>query len=152
MVAFTNSITIDKPLAEVFAFVSDQRNNPKWNYYVMSVEKINDVNGVGAEYLQTRKRDKQRFGVVVHKVNERLVIQSLPGQRLAVRRQLMFEGDEKSTTIHDQIGFKMPLPGFLAKLFLKGPQKAVKQNLEKLKQLLETGHVVLQDGREIHYE
>jgi hypothetical protein len=45
----------------------------------------------------------------------------------------------------------MPLPGFLAKLFLKGPQKAVKQNLEKLKQLLETGHVVLQDGREINY-
>ena len=152
MLSISNSITIDKPLSEVFAFVSDQRNNPKWNYYVMSVEKMNDAMGVGAEYLMIRKRDKQRFGVVVHKENERLVLQSLPGQRLAVRRDLVFTGDDKQTTIHDQIHFKVPLPKFLSGLLLKGSKNGVKQNLEKLKQLLETGSAVLQDGRKVSYE
>jgi uncharacterized membrane protein len=139
MVVFTNSITIDKPLSEVFAFVSDQRNNPKWNYYVTQVEKINDAEKEGAEYLQIRKSDRQKIGVVRYRLNEHIVIQTLPRERPKVRREMIFKGDEKSTTIHDQIGFKMPLPGFLAKLFLKGPQKAVKQNLEKLKVLLEKG-------------
>ncbi|MEQ9007594.1 MAG: hypothetical protein RLP12_06900, partial [Ekhidna sp.] len=73
-----------------------------------------------------------------------------PGQRLSVRRNLVFEGDEKRTTIHDQINFKVPLPKFLSLLILKGPIKGVKQNLEKLKTLLETGNVVLQDGREFN--
>lgn len=151
MLHITNSITIYKPLSEVFAFVHDQCNNPKWNYYVRSVEKTNDVVGVGAEYLQTRKRDRQRFGVVVHKENAHLVIQSLPGQRLALRRKMVFTGDEKQTIIQDQIDFKVPLPQFLSSLILKGPRNGVKQNLEKLKTLLETGHTVLQDGREVYY-
>ncbi|WP_420316090.1 SRPBCC family protein [Ekhidna sp.] len=151
MLSISNSISIDKPLSDVFAFVSDQGNNPKWNYYVRSVEKINDEEGIGAEYLQIRKKDKQKFNVIVFKENERIIIQSLPGQRPSVRRDLRFDGDEKQTTIHDQIDFKVPLPKFLSSLILKGPQKGVKQNLAKLKILLETGHVVLQDGREINY-
>ncbi|WP_421764725.1 hypothetical protein [Ekhidna sp.] len=152
MLSISNTISIDKPLSEVFAFVSDQRNNPKWNYYVMSVEKTNEIEGVGAEYLQTRKSDEQKFGVVVFKVNKRLVIQSIPGQRLKVRRELIFKGNEKQTIIYDQIDFKVPLPKFLSSLILKGPRNGVKQNLAKLKQLLETGHVVLQDGREVLYK
>ncbi|MEP0987548.1 SRPBCC family protein [Ekhidna sp.] len=152
MLSISNSITINRPLSQVFAFVSDQRNNPKWNYYVMSVEKTNEIKGVGAEYLQTRKSDQQKFGVVVFKVNKRLVIQSILGQRLKVRREFIFEGNEKQTIIYDQIDFKVPLPKFLSSLILKGPRNGVKQNLAMLKQLLETGHVVLQDGREVLYK
>ena len=152
MLSFTNSITIDKPLSEVFSFVSDQRNNPKWNYYVLKVEKTNEEVWLGAEYLQTRKRDKQKFGVIVFKKNERIVIQTLPGQRLVIRRDLVFKGDEKRTTICDQIDIKVPVPQFLSSLILSGPRRGVKQNLKKLKDLLETGYVVLQDGREVYYK
>lgn len=151
MLSITNSISIEKPLAEVFAFVGDQRNNPKWNYYIHQVEKTNDLVGVGAEYLQTRKSDKHRLGIIVFNVNKRLVIQSMPGQSPAVRRELIFNGDEKRTTIQDQIDFKVPLPMFLSSLILSGPRKGVKQNLEKLKELLETGSVVLQNGKEVSY-
>ena len=151
MLSITNSILIDKPLKEVFAFVSDPCNNPKWNYFVQSVEKMNEEEGIGAEYLQTRKRDKQKFGILVYKANERVVIQSLPRERLYVRRDMRFEGDNNQTTIMDQIDFKAPLPQFLSGLLLRGPKNGVKQNLEKLKQLLETGSVILQDGRKVHF-
>ncbi|WP_424963698.1 SRPBCC family protein [Ekhidna sp.] len=152
MLSITNSITIDKPLQEVFAFVSDPCNNPKWNYYVQKVEKINESEGIGAEYLQTRKRDKQKFGILVFKANERVVIQSLPHERLYVRRDMRFEGNANQTTIMDQIDFKIPLPQFLSGLVLRAPKNGVKQNLEKLKQLLETGSAVLQDGMKVSYE
>lgn len=149
MLTITNSITIDKPLSEVFTFVSDQCNNPKWNYFVQKVEKTNDLEGIGAEYLQIRKRDRQKFGIVVFKINERVVIQSLPSERLQIRRDLRFDGDGKQASIMDQIDFLVPVPRFLSGLVLRGPRDGVKQNLEKLKQLLETRSVVLQDGREI---
>ena len=149
MIKITNQITIAKPLSEVFAFVSDPTNNATWNYYVTSVEKVNDVSGVGAEYLQTRKSDKQKFHLTVYRENERCVMQTLPREKPAVRREVNFEGDEKQTIIHDVIELKVLLPSFLAKLFSGGPRKAVRQNLEKLKELLETGKVTLQDGREI---
>jgi uncharacterized membrane protein len=34
---FENTILIDRPTDEVFAFLSDFENIPKWNYYVLEV-------------------------------------------------------------------------------------------------------------------
>jgi uncharacterized membrane protein len=31
---FENTIPIDRPIDEVFAFLSDFENIPKWNYYL----------------------------------------------------------------------------------------------------------------------
>jgi len=151
MLSFKNAITIEKPLQEVFEFVSDQCNNPKWNYFVTSVEKTNDLFGMGAEYLQTRKTDQQRFVIVEYRINEMIIVQTLPGERPSARRTMKFEGSEKRSVIQDQMEFKMPLPRFFSRLFLRGPQKAVKENLEKLKILLETGQVILQNGEQSVY-
>lgn len=151
MKGFENTITIERPLDEVFRFVSDQCNNPKWNYFVMQVEKLNSISGAGAEYLQTRKTDQQRFIIKEYKANRQVMIETLPGERPAVTRKIWFEGDANRTLIRDQITFKLPIPTFLARLVLKRPKKAVKENLEKLKILLESGQVVLQDGRNSFY-
>ena len=35
MLAFENTIRIDRTVAEVFAFLSDFEHIPKWNYYVL---------------------------------------------------------------------------------------------------------------------
>ena len=40
MLEFANTIYVDRPLAEVFNFLSDFENIPKWNYYVLEVTKI----------------------------------------------------------------------------------------------------------------
>ena len=34
---FQNVIEIKAPVTEVFEFVADMRNTPKWNYFVMRV-------------------------------------------------------------------------------------------------------------------
>ena len=129
--------------------MSDQRNNPKWNYYVKKVEKTNKRVGIGAEYLQVRKRDEQMIRVEEYLEYERIVIGTLPGERPAAVRKLTLSGDEQQTTIKDQIELRTPIPSFLSRLFVRVPQTAVKQNLQKLKTLLEEGQVILQDNREV---
>ena len=39
MIDFENTIVIQRPVEEVFAFVANFENVPKWNYYVMSVRQ-----------------------------------------------------------------------------------------------------------------
>ena len=151
MLSFKNSISIEKPLQEVFEFVSDPVNNTKWNYFLTRVEKINNQEGRGAEYLQFRKTDQQKFSIHEYKSNELVVLQTLPGERPSVNRRMVFVGDEKQCTIHDQMVFRVPLPRLFSRLLLGGPRKAVRQNLEKLKTLLETGQVILQDGQHSTY-
>ena len=55
---FQNVIEIKAPVTEVFEFVADMRNTPKWNYFVTRViqENGNDP-ALGARYHQTRQTD-----------------------------------------------------------------------------------------------
>ena len=149
MITLKNTILIEVLLPEVFAFVSDPRNNPKWNYYIVQVEKLNSLEGEGAAYLQTRKTDRQKLKVMDYQENERLVVQTLPGERPAARRTMVFEAEGNRTRILDQLDLLVPIPGFLSGWLGKRPGNAVRQNLEKLKELLESGSVVLQDGRSV---
>jgi hypothetical protein len=60
MLEFENTIRIDRPVDEVFAFLSDFENIPKWNYYVLEVRQLSDNPvGVGTTYHQVRKTDEQ---------------------------------------------------------------------------------------------
>ncbi len=52
---FTNTITIDRPPAEVFAFLAQFENVPRWNYAISETRKISrGPVGVGSRYVQAR--------------------------------------------------------------------------------------------------
>lgn len=148
MMSFSNTILIERPLEEVFDFLSALENGPKWNYYVQSVVKTTpDVDGIGAEYHQKRIKDKQRFVIVELIANKRLVVRTLPGTKPYLERATVFKPQEDSTLIEDSIRLNTAFPGFMEKWFAGKPQKAVAENLAKLKELLEKGATTLQDGR-----
>lgn len=51
-----NAITIDRPVAEVYRFLADGLNNPKWQSAVISISLASGSAGaVGAVYKQTLK-------------------------------------------------------------------------------------------------
>jgi uncharacterized protein YndB with AHSA1/START domain len=54
-VKFTNTITINRPPATVFAYVADLENLPRWNYAIQETRKTTSgpVN-VGTQYRQIR--------------------------------------------------------------------------------------------------
>jgi uncharacterized membrane protein len=46
-----HSITVDRPIDEVFAFLADAENDPRWRSAVLDIERVGGE-GVGARYRQ----------------------------------------------------------------------------------------------------
>jgi uncharacterized membrane protein len=147
---FENTIRIDRPVDEVFAFLSDFENIPKWNYYVLEVRQLSESpRGVGPIYHQVRKTDEQDFRIIEYEPHHTVAVKTLPqsSPTLEMRFRLYQEGN--ATRIRDEWKLDMGMPAILERLALRRVKSAVAENLAKLKELLEGGRVVLQDGREV---
>lgn len=144
---FKNVIEIQVPVSEVFKFVADLRNAPKWNYYVVRVIQENG-NGpaTGARYFQTRKTDQQRYEITHYEEENSLTIQTLPGSSPVFERQMRFETVADGTRLIDEWTLRTGYPGMFESLAVSRVSGAVEENLGKLKELLENGQTQLQDG------
>lgn len=150
MIKFENTIEIIQPVEIVFEFLVNLENIPKWNYYVTLVRKTSSGPvEVGATYHQERKTDQQELTIVVLEPNQLLVVETIPPSRPEVRRSTAFEAIEDGTRLVDRWELDTGYPGFIQTLGKSRVQSAVMENLGKLKELLETGQVWLQDGRQV---
>lgn len=48
-----HTVVIERPIAEVFAYLSNGLNDPAWRDGIVSIKRISDFDGVGAMYEQT---------------------------------------------------------------------------------------------------
>ena len=78
MATFENTVTIQRPAEEVFAFLADFENIPKWNYAIEETRKASaGPVGVGTRYRQIRSvpsRSAEGFEVTVFEPARRLGI------------------------------------------------------------------------------
>lgn len=141
METFENTVTIRRPAEEVFAFLADFENVPRWNYAIEKTKKASPGPvGVGTTYRQTRSipgRSEEGFEVTVFE----------PGQRLAVRGQIgpfrarisyLLEAAAGGTRLTNDVALD-PSPGvrLAARLATSRVKAAVAENLSKLKEILE---------------
>jgi carbon monoxide dehydrogenase subunit G len=148
MIDFENKVLIERPRQEVFDFVSNFENVPKWNYFVKSVRKVNEVPlGLGARFHQIRKTDQQHFEIIEFERPDKVVVKTLAGSSPQFTMTFEFEASGDQTWLTDtwqlEAGYN-PLLEMLGKAKIKA---AVAENLSKLKQLMETRQTQLQDGR-----
>ena len=139
---FANSVTIRRQPSEVFAFLVDPANIPKWNYAIDSARQVSPGPvGVGTRIQQTRS--------VPRPATEELLI-----TELVLGRRMVLEGDigPLSGTLDYQVeevpeGTKLTntadLSGrgplrLLAPLAASRVRDAVATNLDKLRNLLES--------------
>jgi uncharacterized protein YndB with AHSA1/START domain len=47
-----HTVTIDRPIAQVFEYVADGSNNPRWRAGVLEINRTSSANELGAEYRQ----------------------------------------------------------------------------------------------------
>ena len=148
MLEFENNIRIDRPIAEVFAFLSDLKNIPKWNYYVLKVTKLSiGPVGIGTTYHQVRKTDEQDLCITEFDPNHKIVAKTLPQSFPGLEMTLTLYEEGNITRVRDEWQLESGLPAPLEWLGGGRIKSAVAENLSKLKELLEEGQVVLQDGR-----
>ena len=140
---FTNSVTVNRPRSEVFAYLAAFENIPRWNYAIEQTRKITDGPvGVGTRYRQTRtlpRRSEEMFEVIAFEPEHTIVVRGDLGP---------FHGD--STYVLEPAGGGTVLTNtmdltatgplrVLAPLATSRISSAVAANLDVLRQILEQG-------------
>jgi uncharacterized membrane protein len=145
MIDFETDVRIDSPIEEVFAYVADPLNLPRWNSAVQAVRKTSaDQNAVASTYSMERELPSGRA------VNELEVVASEPPRTFAIRTtagptpflyRYRFSTENSETVIKLDAEVELPgaaafLPQFAGRLVRKG----VNNNLARLKEILEAAH------------
>jgi ligand-binding SRPBCC domain-containing protein len=145
METFKNTVTIDRPAEEVFAFLADFENVPRWNYAVDQTRKASPGPvGVGTTYRQTRSipsRSEEGFEVTAFEMDKRLAVLGQIGPFRA-RISYLLEAAAGGTRLTNDVALE-PSPGVLrlaARLATPRVKAAVAENLSKLKEILEAGN------------
>jgi len=139
---FTNMITIDRPGAEVFAFLARFENVPRWNAAISETRSISiGPMNVGARYAQTRtlpSRSEEQFEVSAYEPNRKLAIRGTFGP-LSGRFIYELEPMGNFTRLVNTVDLKPSgLVSIRAPLMTSRLKAAVAGNLNKLKQILES--------------
>jgi uncharacterized membrane protein len=138
---FTNTITVGRRPDEVFAFLADFENVPRWNYAIAETRKITDGPvGVGTRYRQTRTlptRSEETFAVTEFEPVHRISIDGALGPFEGEIRYLL-EPLGNATVITNTMTLQPSGPlRLVAPLAAPRVKAAVATNLDVLKQLLE---------------
>ena len=147
MITIRNTILIRRPVEEVFAYVADFENIPKWNYYVKSVVRTTpETIGLGATFHQVRKTDSQDYRVVEYEPSRVVAMRTLPPERQLTMRFSLSVADG-GTQLVDEWTFDAGWATPLVAMARGRIRRAVATNLEKLRDLLEASVTQLPDGR-----
>ena len=141
MATFENTVVITRPIEEVFAFLSDLENVPKWNYAIVETRKVSEGPvGQGTVYRQVRSvpnRSEERLEVTALTPPSHLEIQGQLGpfpSRLSYSLDALPEG----TRVTNSVELELRGPGrVLGRVAVPRVRDAVATNLRKLKELLD---------------
>src|SRR5437879_1148319 len=100
-----NTVTVDRPAGEVFAFLADGRNNPRWRSGVLEIERSSPGDGEGATYRQViagpgGRRGPGDYRVTVHEAPHRLEFQVVAGPARPHGAFELTEPEPGRTTVH----------------------------------------------------
>ena len=142
---FTNTITINRPPAEVFAYLAEFENVPRWNYAISETSKTTaGPVRVGSRYRQTRTiptRTEETFEVTEFEPGRALSIRGTLGPFYGdLTYVLTLSGSGTALTNTANVRATGPLRS-IAALAASRVRSAVAANLNTLTQILEA------DGR-----
>jgi hypothetical protein len=142
MPSFENTVVIQRPVEDVFAFLADFEIVPRWNYAIVETRKTSPGPvGVGTTYDQTRsvpRPSEEGFEVTAFEPDRLLEIAGELGPFRARMRYLLEPlGDATRLTNAVDLAASGAL-SLVAPLTAPRVKRAVASNLETLKQLLET--------------
>jgi uncharacterized membrane protein len=146
----SKTVTVNRPVEEVYAFWRDLENLPAFMDHLESVRVSGDRShwrakapaGLSVEWDATLVEDRP---------NERLAWQSDPGAdvpNVGTVRFVRAPGD-RGTEVHVDLRYDIPggkLGAAFAKAFGEEPSQQIRSDLRRFKQVMETGEVLHSDA------
>jgi uncharacterized protein YndB with AHSA1/START domain len=138
---FENTVMIARPIEDVFGFLSDLENIPKWNYAIIETRKVSEGPvGVGTTYRQVRSvpsRSEERLEITTYDPPRQLEIRGQLGP-FASRLVYALEAIPAGTRVTNTVELELRGPGrLLGRVAVPRVREAVAANLGRLKELLE---------------
>jgi uncharacterized membrane protein len=145
------TLTIRRPVQEVYAFWRDFQNLPRFMNHLESVEVVDDRRShwkARGPAGQTMEWDAE---IVADEPGERIEWRSLEGSDVEHTGSVRFKTapGERGTEVHVELRYDAPagkLGAALAMLFGEEPRQQVQDDLHAFKQVMETGEVVRSEG------
>lgn len=141
---FTNVVIINRPRAEVFAYLAHFEKIPEWNYAISETRQLTSGPvGVGTRYRQLRtvpSASEEEFEVVEFEPDRRLAVDgdlALFHGRVSYALEVVGDATTLTNSMDLQASGALNL---VAQLATRRVQAAVAENLSVLKRLLESGH------------
>jgi uncharacterized membrane protein len=141
MIGFTNTIHINRPVDEVYAYLADLEHTPEWNWAITETRKTTPGPvAVGTRYRQTRSVPRpatEDLQIVVLEPNRRIEVDGTLAQfpaHLSYQVATSSTGTELTNTVELQPEGALRLAGSLIGNRIR---QAVADNLNQLKTLLE---------------
>jgi len=145
------AITVNRPIEQVFEFWRQLENLPRFMRYVESVERRGDgksrwraigPGGIKVEWMAE---------TVTERENNLIAWRSLPDARVQTTGSVRFKPapGARGTEVHVDMNFQPPA-GALGKtigwLTSRDPARQLHEDLQRFKQLLETGEIAVSEG------
>ena len=144
MIEFEADITINRPISEVFQYVAEVRNNPRWNSAVVEVEYLGGgMKKLDREYkihrIIGKKKVENHCRVTESERNKLMTLKATKGPT-AFTYKYSFEKVKEGTlvTLHgkvDEEGLPFNASSFVA---VHTFENGMNHNLRMLKEILET--------------
>lgn len=141
MITVEKTVQINRPVADVFAYVTDYKNLTKWQGGVESIEAEGETNAVGGKYTEVRKflgrEMKTTLEITVLETNAKWSAKALTGP-VPYEATTTFESANGGTRMTTRVDgepsgfFKMAQGAVKNQL-----DKSLEEDMQRLKKILE---------------
>jgi uncharacterized membrane protein len=146
-----HSVTVNKPIAEVYEFWRELENLPRFMQHLESVEIIDNTRSHWKAKAPAGTSVEWDAEIVEEKENELISWRSMPDSVVPNAGTVRFKSAPggRGTEVHVVMEYEIPggsLGSTVAKLFREEPSQQVRDDLRHFKQVLETGEIVKSDA------
>ena len=146
-----HSVTVNKPIGEVFAFWRGLENLPQFMEHLESVEVIDNRRSHWKAKAPAGTSVEWDAEIVEERENELISWRSMPGSVVPNAGTVRFKEAPggQGTEVHVVMEYHIPggaIGSVVAKLFREEPDQQVRDDLRHFKQVMETGEIVKSDA------
>lgn len=147
----SQTLTIKRPVEEVYEFWRDFKNLPRFMSHLESVEVLDGGRSYWKAKAPAGRSVEWNAELVADEPNERIEWRSLPGADISNSGVVSFRAapGDRGTEVHVDLRYDPPagkLGAAIAMIWGESPSQQVKDDLRAFKQVMETGEVVRSEG------